>query len=145
MNEGHDWRTVYRFWFPGPGSRGTGKPLGECFSGDSAEELAPSCHCLLPLPRLHGRGSQESGSSSRRADALLHCDIMGNSGLEPKEIRSDSFFGKSGCPHGEFTQVDRPERLTENELSDFSRLWHDGCSELIIGAQDVDRNHSPEV
>jgi len=39
----------------------------------------------------------------------------------------------------------RTKRLTENELSDFSRLWHDGCSEAIIEAQDVDRNHSPEV
>ena len=37
------------------------------------------------------------------------------------------------------------KRLTENELSDFGRLWHDGCSEAIIEAQDVDRNHSPEV
>jgi hypothetical protein len=37
------------------------------------------------------------------------------------------------------------KRLTENELSDFSQLWHDGCGEAIIGAQDVDRNHSPEV
>jgi hypothetical protein len=37
------------------------------------------------------------------------------------------------------------QRLTENELSDFSRLWHDGCGKAIIGAQDVDRNHSPEV
>jgi hypothetical protein len=37
------------------------------------------------------------------------------------------------------------KRLTGNELSDFSRLWHDGCGEAIIKAQDVDRNHSPEV
>jgi hypothetical protein len=37
------------------------------------------------------------------------------------------------------------ERLTENELSDFSRLWHDGCAEAIIESQDVDRNHSAEV
>ena len=37
------------------------------------------------------------------------------------------------------------KRLTENELSDFSRLWHDGCGETIIEAQHVDRNHSPEV
>src|ERR1700737_2007578 len=37
------------------------------------------------------------------------------------------------------------KRLTENEWSDFGRLWHDGCSEAIIEAQDVDRNHSPEV
>jgi hypothetical protein len=37
------------------------------------------------------------------------------------------------------------KRLTENELSDFRRLWHDGCGETIIEAQDVDRNHSPEV
>jgi hypothetical protein len=37
------------------------------------------------------------------------------------------------------------KRLTENELSDFSRLWHDGCVEAIIEAQDVDRNHSTEV
>src|SRR5271166_5142870 len=41
--------------------------------------------------------------------------------------------------------VVRTERLTENELSYFSRLWHDGCGETIIGAQDVDRNHSPKV
>jgi hypothetical protein len=37
------------------------------------------------------------------------------------------------------------ERLTGNELSDFSRLWHDGCGKTIIEAQYVDRNHSPEV
>jgi hypothetical protein len=37
------------------------------------------------------------------------------------------------------------QRLTENELSDFSRLWHDGCGEAIIEAQDVDRNHSRKV
>src|SRR6516164_8979593 len=39
----------------------------------------------------------------------------------------------------------RPQRLTENELSDFSRLWHGGCGETIIEARHVDRNHSPEV
>ena len=38
-----------------------------------------------------------------------------------------------------------PKRLTENELSDFSRLWHDGCVKAIIEAQDVDRNHSAQV
>jgi hypothetical protein len=37
------------------------------------------------------------------------------------------------------------ERLTENELSDLSRLWHDGCSKTIIEVQNVDRNHSAEV
>jgi hypothetical protein len=37
------------------------------------------------------------------------------------------------------------QRLTENELGDFSRLWHDGCGVAIIEAQDVDRNHSPQV
>jgi hypothetical protein len=37
------------------------------------------------------------------------------------------------------------KRPTENELSDFSGLWHDGCGEAIIEAQDVDRNHSTEV
>jgi hypothetical protein len=37
------------------------------------------------------------------------------------------------------------KRLTENELGDFSRLWHDGCGVAIIEAQDVDRNHSPQV
>ena len=39
----------------------------------------------------------------------------------------------------------KPKRLTENELSDFSRLWHNGCVEAIIEAQDVDRNHSTQV
>ena len=39
----------------------------------------------------------------------------------------------------------RSKRLTENELSDFSLLWHDGCVDTIIEAQDVDRNHSAEV
>ena len=38
-----------------------------------------------------------------------------------------------------------PKRLTENELSDFSRLWHGGCDDTNIEAQHVDRNHSPEV
>ena len=40
---------------------------------------------------------------------------------------------------------DSAKRLTENELSDFSRLCHNGCVEAIIEAQDVDRNHSTEV
>jgi AbiTii-like protein len=39
----------------------------------------------------------------------------------------------------------RAKRLTENELSDFSQLCHDGCGETIIEAQNVDRNHSAEV
>jgi hypothetical protein len=38
-----------------------------------------------------------------------------------------------------------PEWLTENELSDLSRLWHDGCVKATIETQDVDRNHSSEV
>ena len=38
-----------------------------------------------------------------------------------------------------------PKRPTENELSDFSRLWHDGCGKTIIEAQNVDQNHSSEV
>jgi hypothetical protein len=46
---------------------------------------------------------------------------------------------------GDLAKLVRSKRLTENELSDFSRLWHDGCGKAIIGAQDVDRNHSPEV
>jgi hypothetical protein len=29
-----------------------------------------------------------------------------------------------------------PQRLTENELSYFSWLWHDGCGKTIIDAQD---------
>ena len=37
------------------------------------------------------------------------------------------------------------KRLTENELSDFSRLCHDSCVAGIIESQDVDRNHSTEV
>jgi hypothetical protein len=30
-------------------------------------------------------------------------------------------------------------------LSDFSQLCHGGCGRAIIEAQNVDRNHSPEV
>jgi hypothetical protein len=37
------------------------------------------------------------------------------------------------------------KRLTENELSDFSRLCQDGCGQTITEVQDVDRNHSAEV
>ena len=39
----------------------------------------------------------------------------------------------------------KAKRPTENELSDFSRLWHDGCGKTIIEAQNVDQNHSSEV
>ena len=46
--------------------------------------------------------------------------------------------------YGDFSSA-RSKRLTENELSDFSRLWHDGCGKAIIEIQDVDRNHSPEI
>jgi hypothetical protein len=42
-------------------------------------------------------------------------------------------------------QISKTQRLTENELSDFSRLWHDGCVKAIIEAQNVDQNHSAEV
>jgi DNA-binding transcriptional LysR family regulator len=42
-------------------------------------------------------------------------------------------------------RVAASQRLTENELSDFSRLWHDGCVKAITEAQDVDRNHSAQV
>jgi hypothetical protein len=38
-----------------------------------------------------------------------------------------------------------PKRLTENELSDFSWLWHDGCGKTIIEAQNVEQNYSTEV
>jgi hypothetical protein len=37
------------------------------------------------------------------------------------------------------------KRPTENELSDFSRLCHDGCGKTIIEAQNVDQNHSAKV
>ena len=37
------------------------------------------------------------------------------------------------------------KRPTENELSDFSMLWHDGCGKTIIEAQNVDQNHSAKV
>jgi hypothetical protein len=43
------------------------------------------------------------------------------------------------------TPANRSKGLTENELSDFSQLWHSSCSETIIGAQHIDRNHSPKV
>jgi hypothetical protein len=45
----------------------------------------------------------------------------------------------------ELVQYRLAKRLTENELSDFSQLWHDGCVEAIIEAQNVDRNHSAKV
>ena len=44
-----------------------------------------------------------------------------------------------------FKRSDPTKRLTENELSDFSRLWHDGCVKAIIEAQNVDQNHSAKV
>jgi len=47
-------------------------------------------------------------------------------------------------PHAYLLRIE-PKRLTENELSNFSRLWHGGCVEAIIEAQDVDRNHSTQV
>ena|ERR1700752_2361754 len=54
--------------------------------------------------------------------------------------------GRENLRHDGLTNTVRPfKRLTENELSDFSRLWHDGCVEAIIEAQDVDRNHSTQV
>ena len=49
-------------------------------------------------------------------------------GIKPYKIESEGF-----------------KRLTENELSDFSRLCHHGCGKTIIEAQNVDRNHSPKV
>src|SRR5271166_1360613 len=67
-------------------------------------------------------------SDQERRDAFLKC--------------AERFCDQEAANYwdGQFT-----ERLTENELSYFSRLWHDGCGETIIGAQDVDRNHSPKV
>jgi hypothetical protein len=49
------------------------------------------------------------------------------------------------CPVRQNPTAGAAATLEANELSDFSRLWHDGCGETIIEAQDVDRNHSPEV
>jgi len=46
---------------------------------------------------------------------------------------------------GSMALIENAKRLTENELSDFSRLWHDGCGKTIIEAQDVDQNHSAQV
>ena len=37
------------------------------------------------------------------------------------------------------------KRLTENELSYFSWLWHHGCGVAIIEAHHVDRNDAAEV
>ena len=37
------------------------------------------------------------------------------------------------------------KRLTENELSDFSRLCQYGCGQTITEEQDVDRDHPAEV
>ena len=39
---------------------------------------------------------------------------------------------------GQKQEAEFPKRPTENELSDFSRLWHDGCGKTIIEAQNVD-------
>jgi hypothetical protein len=54
-------------------------------------------------------------------------------------------YCRPGNPCCQQYGIASPKRLTENELSDFRRLWHDGCGETIIEAQDVDRNHLPEV
>ena len=65
-----------------------------------------------------------------------------------KEVRADDTFldAIGDIVHHECVLVrDRSKRLTENELSDFSWLWHKGCIKAIIEAQDVDRNHPAQV
>ncbi len=48
------------------------------------------------------------------------------------------FLFRDQCDFMVISLYEPTKRLTENEMSDFSRLWHDGCVEAIIEAQDVD-------
>jgi hypothetical protein len=65
-------------------------------------------------------------------------------GISEDEYRraDDLAFIEAQLAYGLSSATERP---TENELSDFSRLWHDGCGKAIIEAQNVDQNHSAEV
>ena len=82
-----------------------------------------------------------------------HNRFLGNRVLSPETLMMgygyDPFLSERSLKPPVFqtsTFVFRSaQRLTENELSDFSRLWHDGCVKAIIEAQDVDRNHPAQV
>jgi hypothetical protein len=63
------------------------------------------------------------------------CPLVGRAKVDPRDKAAD--------PSGSTIVI--AKRLTENEFSDFSRLWHDGCVKAIIEAQDVDGNHSAQV
>jgi DNA-directed RNA polymerase specialized sigma24 family protein len=62
-----------------------------------------------------------------------------------RALRFRRLFRDGTCLRAWVLFLDMAKRLTENELSDFSRLWHDGCGRTIIETQDVDGNHSPEI
>ena len=91
---------------------------------------------------VFGAGQYAPASDHGRrllAHELAHV-VQQNSGAAPLVARQPKQSPR------DFAQQDLcSKRLTENELSDFSRLWHDGCVEAITEAQDVDRNLSSEV
>jgi hypothetical protein len=76
----------------------------------------------------------------RRLAAILAVDVAGYSRLMGEDEE-----GTLAALRAVRRELADPKRLTENELSDFSQLWHDGCGKTIIEAQDVEQNHSPEV
>jgi hypothetical protein len=98
------------------------------------------------------RHSVTSAGSAYSLGGALKADRVG--GLEVDEEfkigclhdrRVAGFSPSLGRPAVTPNMTSSAKRLTENELSDFSLLWYDGCSEAIIEAQYVDRNHASEV
>ena len=65
--------------------------------------------------------------------------------LASGEFTAHGEAGFTGRGRDQFDNHPITERLTENELGDFSRLCQDGCGQTITEVQDVDRNHSAEV
>jgi hypothetical protein len=78
----------------------------------------------------------------RFAHPVVQPDGSADMGFNDGPDHSKPQDAQKGAANDCIGGIEHPKRLTENELSDFSRLWHDGCVKTIIEAQDVDRNHS---
>src|ERR1700730_562041 len=104
--------------------------------GKEAQQRSPSPSGIF----WSGYGTTHDGNLETQLEKFPQCDSNA-----PRSRRSPPVRVAQHRPYSQSPNCPRSKRLTENELSDFSRLWHDGCVKAIIEAQDVDRNHPAQV
>src|SRR5271166_5248621 len=112
---------------------------------DRSRHCSPDSFFDIVLTLIRGIESAETGGNRLHRQRLS--TVLLPSGTIHYPWRGDApEISSSGSSHeSEYLEGTVGKRPTENELSDFSRLWHDGCGKTIIEAQNVDQNHSAEV